>query len=217
MLLLPDLESFVPELVLKRGQAGGRDPRGRRCPEWVKHTIHVSPVASNDFRVPWRGGKARVIGLIPDQIVTASLEDELTAEGGYAVADPARDLAKVAVLERHLGTGRMGLGFVRGFGIQRGAFGSTLSHDAHNVVVVGVDDDAMARAVGRLRELGGGIVVVEEQGVARRAAAPGRRAALRPAAGRGARVQPRAQLRRRRRSASASRHPSRCSPSSRCR
>ena len=59
----------------------------------------------------------------------------------------------------------MGIGFVRGFGIQRGAFGSTLSHDAHNVVVVGVDDGAMARAVGRLRELGGGIVVVEEQGI----------------------------------------------------
>ena len=71
----------------------------------------------------------------------------------------------MAVLERHLGTGRMGLGFVRGFGIQRGAFGATLSHDAHNVVVVGVDDGAMARTVGRLLELGGGIVVVEEQGV----------------------------------------------------
>ena len=59
----------------------------------------------------------------------------------------------------------MGLGFVQGFGLQRGAFGATLSHDAHNVVVVGVDDGAMARVVGRLRELGGGIVVVEEQGV----------------------------------------------------
>jgi adenine deaminase len=69
------------------------------------------------------------------------------------------------VLERHLETGRIGLGFVHGFGIRRGAFGATLSHDAHNVVVVGVDDGAMARAVGRLRELGGGIVVVEDQGV----------------------------------------------------
>jgi adenine deaminase len=131
----------------------------------VKRTVHVSPVASNDFLVPWHGGTARVIGLVPDQIVTAALADELTVEDGYAVADPARDLAKAAVLERHLGTGRIGLGFVRGFGIQRGAFGATLSHDAHNVVVVGVDDAAMARAVGRLRELGGGIVVVEEQGI----------------------------------------------------
>ncbi len=164
LLLLPDLETFLPELVLKRGRPVDEIPEVQ-VPEWVKRTVHVSPVASNDFRVPWKGGKARVIGLIPDQIVTAALEDTLTVEDGSAVADPARDLAKVAVLERHLGTGRMGVGFVRGFGIQRGALGATLAHDAHNVVVVGVDDGAMARAVGRLLELGGGIVVIEEQGV----------------------------------------------------
>jgi adenine deaminase len=164
VLLLPDLESFVPETVLKRGKPVAEIPEVD-VPEWVKQTIHVNPVASNDFRIPWRDGKARVIGLVPDQIVTAALEDELTVEDGRAVADPVRDLAKIAVLERHVGTGRIGLGFVRGFGIQRGALGATLSHDAHNIVVVGVDDAAMARAVGRLRELGGGIVVVEEQGV----------------------------------------------------
>jgi adenine deaminase len=164
VLLLPDLKSFVPETVLKRGKPVAEIPEVD-VPEWVKQTIHVNPVASNDFRIPWRDGKARVIGLVPDQIVTAALEDELTVEDGRAVADPVRDLAKIAVLERHVGTGRIGLGFVRGFGIQRGALGATLSHDAHNIVVVGVDDAAMARAVGRLRELGGGIVVVEEQGV----------------------------------------------------
>jgi adenine deaminase len=164
LLLLPDLESFVPELVLKRGRPVAEIPE-TEVPEWVKRTVHVKPVASNDFRVPWSGGLARVIGLIPDQIVTEALEDTLTVEDGAAVADPSRDLAKVAVLERHLGTGRMGLGFVRGFGIRGGAFGATLSHDAHNVVVVGVDDGAMARTVGRLLELGGGIVVVEEQGI----------------------------------------------------
>jgi adenine deaminase len=164
LLLLPDLVSFLPELVLKRGRPAAEIPRVA-VPDWVRRTVHVNPVASNDFAIPWPGGKARVIGLIPDQIVTASLEDDPAVRDGRAVADPARDLAKVAVLERHLGTGRIGLGFVRGFGIQRGAFGATLSHDAHNVVVVGVDDGAMARVVGRLRELGGGIVVVEEQGV----------------------------------------------------
>jgi adenine deaminase len=164
VLLLPDLERFVPELVLKGGKAVGEIPR-MHVPDWATRTVHVSPVASNDFRIPWQGGKARVIGLIPDQIATAALVEEPTVENGLAVADPARDLAKVAVLERHLGTGRIGLGFVRGFGLQRGAFAATLSHDAHNVVVVGADDWAMARAVGRLSELGGGIVVVEEQGV----------------------------------------------------
>jgi adenine deaminase len=65
------------------------------------------------------------------------------------------------VIERHLGTGRIGLGFVRGFGLRRGAFASTFSHDAHNLVVVGVDDDDIVRAVERLVELGGGLLVVD--------------------------------------------------------
>jgi adenine deaminase len=164
LLLLPDLERFVPDVVLKAGAPVGVIPEAE-VPDWVRNTVRVSHVGSNDFHIPWQGGSARVIGLVPEQIVTESLEEEPKVVGGYAVADPERDLAKIAVLERHLGTGRMGLGFVRGFGLQRGAFGATLSHDAHNVVVVGVDDGAMARVVGRLRELGGGIVVVEEQGV----------------------------------------------------
>jgi adenine deaminase len=91
--------------------------------------------------------------------------EELLLGDGFAVADPRRDLAKIVVLERHLATGRIGLGFVQGFGIDRGAFGATLSHDAHNVVVVEVDDGAMALVVERLRELGGGIVVADEQRV----------------------------------------------------
>jgi adenine deaminase len=84
---------------------------------------------------------------------------------GHAVSDPERDLAKIAVIERHHGTGRIGLGFVRGFGLRSGALASTVAHDAHNVVVVGVDDNDMARAVQRLVELGGGIVAVESRGV----------------------------------------------------
>ena len=164
VLLLPDLVSFVPDVVLSAGAPVEEIPHVQ-VPEWVKRTMRLDLVTSDGFRVPWCGGKARVIGLIPGEIVTASLVDELGLEDGYAVADPARDLAKVAVLERHLGTGRIGLGFVRGFGIQRGAFGATLSHDAHNVVVVGVDDDAMVLVVERLRELGGGIVVADEDDV----------------------------------------------------
>jgi adenine deaminase len=164
VLLLPDLVSFVPDVVLKAGAPVEEIPHVQ-VPEWVKRTMRLDLVTPDGFRVPWRGGNARVIGLIPGEIVTASLVDELGLEDGYAVADPARDLAKVAVLERHLGTGRIGLGFVHGFGIDRGAFGATLSHDAHNVVVVGVDDDAMVLVVERLRELGGGIVVADEDEV----------------------------------------------------
>jgi adenine deaminase len=127
----------------------------------VKRTVHVSGIEASDLAVPWRGGRARVIGLVPDQIITASLEQELTTTDGHAVADPARDLAKIAVFERHLQTGRVGLGFVHGFGLQRGAFGSTVAHDGHNLVVVGADDASMVTAARRLRDLGGGLVVAD--------------------------------------------------------
>jgi adenine deaminase len=164
LLLLPDLERFEPDLVLKRGKPVEEFPRPE-VPEWVKHTVRVQPTASNDFAVPWEGGSARVIQLVSGQIVTEEVREELKVEDSVAVADPDRDLAKIAVVERHLGTGRVGLGFVRGFGLQRGAMATTIAHDAHNIVVVGVDDGDMARAVGRLAEMGGGLVVIADRGV----------------------------------------------------
>jgi adenine deaminase len=91
-----------------------------------------------------------VIGLVPNQVVTDLLEEE-----------PSDDLAKIAVVERHLGTGRIGRGYVQGSGLQRGALASTVSHDAHNIIVIGIGEADMARAVERLGELGGGIVVVD--------------------------------------------------------
>jgi adenine deaminase len=161
LLVLPDLERFEPEIVLKHGRPVGEFPQPE-VPEWVKHTVRIQPVASNDFVVPSDGGPARVIGIVPGQIVTEALTAELKVEDGRALADPERDLAKIAVVERHLGTGRMAIGFVRGFGLRGGALASTVAHDAHNIVVVGVDDHDMARAVWRLAELGGGVVVVHD-------------------------------------------------------
>ena len=171
LLLLPELESFVPETVLKRGRPVGEIERVE-VPEWVKHTVRVRHVAARDFAIPWEGGKARVIGVIPDQIVTESLVEEPTVEDGHAVADPDRDLAKIAVIERHLGTGRRGVGLVRGLGLRSGALASTFSHDAHNIIVVGVDEQDMARAIARLTEIGGGVVVVEDRGVRAELALP---------------------------------------------
>ena len=160
LLLLPDLERFEPELTLKAGRPVEEIPEPD-VPEWVKHSVRNKPVSAADFQIPWDTGKARVIGLVPDQVVTESVEVEPTTVGGFAVADAGNDLAKIAVIERHLGTGRIGHGFVRGSGLQRGALASTVAHDAHNIVVVGMDDDDMTRAVERLGELGGGIVVVD--------------------------------------------------------
>jgi adenine deaminase len=171
LLLLPDLETFVPETVLKRGRPVGEIERVE-VPDWVKHTVRVRHVAARDFAIPWEGGEARVIGVIPDQILTESLVEEPTVEDGNAAADPERDQAKIAVIERHLGTGRMAVGLVRGFGLRSGALASTFSHDAHNIVVVGVDEQDMARAIARLTEIGGGVVVVEDRGVRAELALP---------------------------------------------
>jgi adenine deaminase len=164
LLLLPDLVSFVPETVLKRGRPVGEIERVD-VPEWVKHTVRIRHVAARDFTIPWNGGEARVIGVIPDQILTEGLVEEPAVVDGHAVADPERELAKIAVVERHLGTGRHAVGLVRGFGLRSGALASTFSHDAHNIVVVGMDDQDMARAIARLAEIGGGVVVVEDRGV----------------------------------------------------
>jgi adenine deaminase len=161
VLVLPDLERFQPELVLKAGKPVEEIP-SPEVPEWVRHTVRIRPLSTNDFVVPWESnGRARVIGIVPDQIVTDSLTDEPRLDGAKAVSDPDRDLLKIAVVERHLGTGRVGLGFVRGFGLRSGALASTVAHDAHNVVVVGVKDDDMLRAVRRLADSGGGVVVVD--------------------------------------------------------
>lgn len=162
LLVLGDLERFQPEVVLKAGRRVGEIPHPE-VPEWVKHSVRIQPVSADSFRIGWgdASAQARVIGLVPDQVVTELVLERPTVRDGAAVADPARDLAKIAVVERHLGTGRIGLGFVRGSGLQRGALASTVAHDAHNIVALGVRDEDLAHAVGRLAELGGGIVAVE--------------------------------------------------------
>jgi adenine deaminase len=161
ILVLPDLERFVPELVLKRGAPVPEIPR-EPVPDWVRQTVRLGALGPEMFRIPWKGGeRARVIGLIPGQIVTESLVEEPLVRAGEALADPVRGHAKIAVVERHLGTGRIGRGLVKGFGLERGALATTLSHDAHNLVVVGMSDAAMATAARRLANIGGGIVAVD--------------------------------------------------------
>jgi adenine deaminase len=160
ILVLPDLDRFVPDVVLKNGAPVEEFPRAT-VPDWVRHTVRIGAFGPEMFRLPFDGGEARVIGVIPGQIVTDSLVATPPTRAGEALPDPERDLAKIAVVERHLGTGRVGHGFVRGFGLKRGAIASTVAHDAHNIVVVGMNDASMAAAVRRLANRGGGIVVVD--------------------------------------------------------
>jgi len=161
---VPDLESFVPAKVWKRGRLVAEDRRPVdiprvTAPRWMRDSIHIAPLGGAEFAIA-ASERVRVIGVSPGSIITGSLVDEPGRSNGHAIADPARDLAKMAVIERHKETGRIGLGFVRGFGLQRGALASSHAHDAHNVVVVGVDDEDMAFAANRLREIGGGQVAV---------------------------------------------------------
>lgn len=160
LLLLPDLVSFEPETVLKRGRPVGEIPPPV-VPDWVRQSVRIAPVRPADFAIPWAGGKARVIGLIEHQVVTESLVREPATRDGHVVASAEHDLVKIAVVERHLATGRIGKGLLSGSGLERGALASTVAHDAHNLVVVGVTDEDMAHAVTRLAEVGGGIIAVE--------------------------------------------------------
>jgi adenine deaminase len=161
LLVLDDLERFEPSVVVKRGRPIAERTRPL-LPDWVQQSVRIQPVTRDSLTVSSNGGPIRVIGLIADQIVTESLVMRPTVVDGQAVSDPARDLAKIAVIERHHATGRAGLGFVHRSGLQRGALASTVAHDAHNIVVIGSSDDDMLAAVGRLVELQGGIVAVHD-------------------------------------------------------
>jgi len=161
---VPDLVSFRPTKVWKRGRLVAEDGRAMGIPralppDWLRDSVHIQELGAEHFATRV-AGSVRVIGVEPDTIVTRALVDEPARRDGMAVADPGRDLAKIAVIERHRDTGRIGLGFVRGFGLQRGALASSHAHDAHNLVVVGVDDSDMAAAANRLRQTGGGQVAV---------------------------------------------------------
>ncbi len=159
LVVLEDLRDFRVLRVLIQGTEPAYPTL--EIPEWVRHTVNLRPVAPSAFVIPAPAGRLRVIGVVPGQLLTTEERMEATIRAGQAVADPARDLAKIAVLERHHATGRVGLGFVTRLGLRRGAFASTVAHDAHNLVVVGVDDGDMACCARRLAELGGGVVAAE--------------------------------------------------------
>jgi adenine deaminase len=157
--VLEDLVDFGVRLVLKRG-AEPSFPR-LAAPDWVRGTMNAAPVSADSFRVPAINQPMQVIGVVSMQLLTTAERVEPAVRDGETVADPARDLVKIAVVERHHASGRIGVAFATNVGLRRGAYASTVAHDAHNIVVVGVDDHDMAACVRRLGELGGGIVVAE--------------------------------------------------------
>jgi adenine deaminase len=157
LVLLEDLVDFRATRVLK----AGREPVYPDAPPSaaLRDTMRSVPVA---FAIEGAPARVRVIDVQPGQLITGAGEAEPLVRDGQVVADPARDLAKIAVVERHHATGRVGLGLVRGFGLEAGAFASTVAHDAHNLVVVGVDDADMAVCAARAQAMGGGLVVARD-------------------------------------------------------
>jgi adenine deaminase len=176
VLALADLHRFEPVKVWKRGRLiaeNGRAPEVPHvvAPDWMRDSVKVGPVSAADLEVR-ASGPVRVIKVLPGELITRSEVVDLAGATGLVEADPARDVAKATVIERHKGTGRMGFGFVRGFGLRKGAIASTIAHDAHNLVVIGVNDADMAVAVNRLVGIGGGQIVVAEGRVLAEVACP---------------------------------------------
>ncbi|MDY7093491.1 MAG: adenine deaminase [Acidobacteriota bacterium] len=164
-----DLEAPRPHLVFRGGQLVAKDgamvvPRREVPTRVLRGTMNVA-WRSLDLTIPAEGETVRVIGAVPNQLVTESLTAQAKIVDGQAVSDPSQDLIKMAVIERHLASGAIGKGFVRGLGLQRGALASSVAHDHHNLVVVGADDESMITAARRCARLGGGLVVAEGETV----------------------------------------------------
>ncbi|MEO8287179.1 MAG: adenine deaminase [Chloroflexota bacterium] len=114
----------------------------------------------DSFRIEALGRRARVIGVLPDQIVTKASVVDCKIEDGAVVADTTHDVLKMAVIERHRNSANVGLGLVKGLGLKAGALASSIAHDSHNVVVVGASDSEMLLAAQTVFQMGGGIAAV---------------------------------------------------------
>ena len=159
------LKQFVVRQTYKKGLLVAEDgeylARPRALVPRPRSTMNLRYQAPDDFQVRHRpGAKIRVIEIVPQQIVTREVIETPRVENGRVVPDLERDLLKLVVVERHRATGNVGVGFVRGFKLKSGALGSTVAHDAHNVVVVGANDADIARAIEELEKMQGGQVAV---------------------------------------------------------
>jgi adenine deaminase len=169
LVVFADLNDVRADMVFRSGKLVARD--GKPIP-WERPVRPIflrssMNLRSEDIRltIPATGIKGRIIGIIPDQLITAHLTADLPARNGEVVADPERDIAKIAVSERHLATGNIGLGLVKGLGLKRGAIASTVAHDSHNLIAAGMDDQSMLTAIKAVVEMRGGMAAAEKDRV----------------------------------------------------
>lgn len=163
LVILSNLKDLAVEMVFSGGQLAAA--HGQMIPIEPPQAAAPPPSIKIDWEslnlsIPAQADRARVIGIVKGQIVTVALELSVKKENGLAVADVERDILKLAVIERHNATGNVGLGFVRGIGLKRGALASTVAHDSHNLIVVGASDADMLTAARAVAGMGGGLAVV---------------------------------------------------------
>ncbi|MBW2087955.1 MAG: adenine deaminase [Deltaproteobacteria bacterium] len=161
LVVFSDLDSPTMETVYCGGVRVAKN--GKILPEIETPDPVLFPPSMNvdlekiDFSIPAETGRIRVMDIVPDQIITEHCILDAIISQGKASADISRDILKIAVIERHTGSGNVGKGFVRGFGLKRGAIASSVAHDSHNVIVVGTTDDDMNAALRAVVTMGGGL------------------------------------------------------------
>jgi adenine deaminase len=166
LVVFEDLKKPTIEQVYCRGVLTAE--HGKIRPE-IQVPQSTTPVGSMkvdlhriDFSIPAEKDRVRVIEIVPDQLITRQRIAKVAVEDHRAIADPARDLLKIMVVERHKGTGNIGKGFVSGFGLKRGALASSVAHDSHNVIIVGTADADMQAALEAVVKMGGGLAAATD-------------------------------------------------------
>jgi adenine deaminase len=168
--VLTDLERFDVERVFKGGELvvdGGKliDFPSADEGSVQLRSMNVAPFTSESFRIAHEYRKARVIELVPGQILTHIRYEYIKSENGWVTSDIERDILKLAVVERHKATGNIGLGLVMGFALDEGALASSVAHDSHNLIAVGVSDREICRSIEEVKKMGGGIAVIRGEKV----------------------------------------------------
>jgi adenine deaminase len=164
LVVFADLSAPQIEAVYVRGElvaSDGRPSPGVKQPDRIPAPPSMKVnLDALDFSVSAGGRRVRVMVVVPDQILTRQSTEPAPLAGGRLTSDPSRDLLKIAVVERHAGSGRIGIGMVRGFGLRQGALASSVAHDSHNIIVTGVSDADMRAAVSAVARMGGGLAAV---------------------------------------------------------
>ena len=146
-------------LVADNGKMLSSSIRKRKSPK-VKGSVRIKPLKNNSFLLRSDESLAKVIQLIPDQIITKKGVKKILLKEGVAHPNIKEDILKIVVVERHKATGNIGIGFVQGFGLKKGAIGSSVAHDSHNLVIVGTNDQDILKAAEVIQAMSGGLVAV---------------------------------------------------------